>query len=421
MSNKRTWIYTLIALVVVVIIAVVVVVTLPQTNPELVCNNIAKLSVRPGPGPAVPGVAGAPRWGIPETPPASLRIRRSWSSLSDAEKQQYVDGILLLKTTTVDSQRGGAERANYESFCGGSYARNLYDYYVELHASAFASMGSDDIPMEKMAHMGPLFLPWHRYLILRMERDMQTVLGDPNFSLPYWDWDDCAAGSGDEENPCPLIFDEKYLGSPGGVDEKANVTGYLSDRGYKLYVWSEANLFSIYNPDSIVCGERPLQRAVGLNQLTGGLPPNSTEIIHASNQISSYDAEPYDQCTTDENASFRQYLEGYRRSQPGLLCIVPGGCATHGLGHTYIGGDMSGVGTTDPIFFMHHANVDRIWALWQDHNRQNPDTAVDYGNPGFPHMWHTSIFNFPDVQAEEMFDFRALGYSYNSNEAAGQP
>lgn len=32
-----------------------------------------------------------------------------------------------------------------------------------------------------------------------------------------------------------------------------------------------------------------------------------------------------------------------------------------------VGGQMSGVDWAgyDPIFFLHHANVDRLWALWQ--------------------------------------------------------
>ena len=69
----------------------------------------------------------------------------------------------------------------------------------------------------------------------------------------------------------------------------------------------------------------------------------------------------------------------------------------------------------DPMFFLHHNNVDRIWAMWQDNNRLNPDTSVDYGNPGFPAIWRTSIFNFPDVQVEELFNFRALGYAYDTS------
>jgi hypothetical protein len=34
--------------------------------------------------------------------------------------------------------------------------------------------------------------------------------------------------------------------------------------------------------------------------------------------------------------------------------------------HRWIGGDMlSMTSPNDPIFFLHHSNVDRIWAKWQ--------------------------------------------------------
>ena len=70
----------------------------------------------------------------------------------------------------------------------------------------------------------------------------------------------------------------------------------------------------------------------------------------------------------------------------------------------------------DPVFFLHHANVDRLWAMWQDQNRASADRAVDYGNPDYPDDWRGSIFNFSEVRADEMFDFRALGFTYDTNQ-----
>ncbi|MEE8523366.1 MAG: tyrosinase family protein [Thermoanaerobaculia bacterium] len=130
-----------------------------------------------------------------------------------------------------------------------------------------------------------------------------------------------------------------------------------------------------------------------------------------------YDVESYDTCNTDENVSMRQYLEGYSRDEDRALCIIVG-CQVHGLGHLYVGGDMAsgGMPPNDPMFFLHHANVDRLWAMWQDRNRASSDTATDYGNPGYPDDWRGEIFNFDEVRADEMFDFRALGFTYDTTE-----
>ena len=42
----------------------------------------------------------------------------------------------------------------------------------------------------------------------------------------------------------------------------------------------------------------------------------------------------------------------------------------HNRGHVWVGGDMANVMTSprDPAFWFHHAQVDRIWALWQQNN-----------------------------------------------------
>lgn len=430
--NRKRW-QLIVAIVVAIIVIVVAVFAIwgeqvgqaiffakveRELGEPLSCNNIASLSMRSEPGPGYPGTAGVERWGIPEASPDTIRVRRSWSTLSDEEKQQYIDGILLMKMTRVGSGMPGAERADYSSLCpnGQTYPRSLMDYYVELHVSAFATMGGS--PHNMMAHGAPHFLPWHRYLIARFEADMQTVLGDPTFALPYWDWDDCSPGTGDGSNPCPALFEENFLGSHGGPATDDEVIGYLVDQGYEINVWSEGDLYSGFNTDQVVCGSRPLRRAAGMQE---ALPkelwyqvPSSTKTIKGMASIPFYDAEPYDKCSTDETQSLRMYLEGHL---PGadLPCYIDGRCARHGLAHVYIGGDMENGGTpNDPIFFLLHANVDRLWAIWQDNNLQNADTAIDYGNPGFPAMWRGPLFNFPEVMVDEMFDFRALGYEYDT-------
>src|SRR5207244_9748589 len=47
---------------------------------------------------------------------------------------------------------------------------------------------------------------------------------------------------------------------------------------------------------------------------------------------------------------------------------------SHNSAHCYIGGTMCTLNAArDPIFFMLHANCDRLWALWQRRNSSNVD------------------------------------------------
>jgi hypothetical protein len=75
----------------------------------------------------------------------------------------------------------------------------------------------------------------------------------------------------------------------------------------------------------------------------------------------------------------------------------------HGPVHLAVGGDMETVASpTDPIFFMHHANVDRIWYEWQgDHPTQNPPNMADVLQP--------ALLNVP---VSSVVDRNQLPYSY---------
>ncbi len=366
----------------------------------------------------LPGDAGSPRWGIPETTPTTRRVRRSWSTLSDSEKKQVIDAFIALKNITVDSGDPGSARADYTSFCDEldlqSYDRNLYDYYVEAHANAWVSAGTPVEEHTQMAHMGPTFLAWHRYLLLRIEADIGEAIGDPDFALPYWDWTDCDE-DGDVDT-CDLIFEQDYLGSAGSCDEdNQTVEGYLTDQGFITNVYADTDQ-SVFSTDSIVCDQRPIRRAVGCSENAEGFP-DSTDIDGIFDR-EVFDDAPYNSCDTEEDVSFRQYLEGFTNDETNVACVVSGCTAMHGQTHEWVGGDMNAGSPSpnDPIFFLHHTQVDRLWAAWQEANLATGDDgrAVNYGNPGFPDAYLGSVFNFNEVDASEMFDYKALGYEYDT-------
>ena len=57
----------------------------------------------------------------------------------------------------------------------------------------------------------------------------------------------------------------------------------------------------------------------------------------------------------------------------------------HNLAHGYIGGDMNDLqrAPNDPIFWLHHANIDRCWTLWR---RRNPEQA-------YPRAWRDELLS----------------------------
>jgi tyrosinase len=63
-------------------------------------------------------------------------------------------------------------------------------------------------------------------------------------------------------------------------------------------------------------------------------------------------------------AAFRYSLEG----------------GPHGAIHASVGGDMApATSPNDPVFFLHHTQIDRLWAQWQDDNA--PVRTNEYAGP----------------------------------------
>jgi tyrosinase len=76
----------------------------------------------------------------------------------------------------------------------------------------------------------------------------------------------------------------------------------------------------------------------------------------------------------------------------------------HNSGHVWVGGTMQSILTApaDPVFWMHHAEIDRLWAVWQtSHAGQNPPLA---GAAAIMDPWAETEIDTRDTVA--------LGYTY---------
>ncbi len=85
----------------------------------------------------------------------------------------------------------------------------------------------------------------------------------------------------------------------------------------------------------------------------------------------------------------------------------------HNLMHGFVGGDMNDLmrAPNDPIFWLHHANVDRAWTLWRRHN---PDAV-------YPQAWQEEVLSglidadgqpAPSMTAGATTETFAFGYTY---------
>ncbi|KAJ3227351.1 hypothetical protein HK099_002417 [Clydaea vesicula] len=91
----------------------------------------------------------------------------------------------------------------------------------------------------------------------------------------------------------------------------------------------------------------------------------------------------------------------------------------HPYVHSFVGGNMANLyeSSGDPLFYLHHAFVDKQWAAWQ---QNHPSIANDYNGPG-PFGGQASRNDvldmdgvIPDRTVSQMFSISQLGYSYSA-------
>ena len=225
-----------------------------------------------------------------------------------------------------------------------------YDLFVFWHVVAMS------IPLAtgNMAHGGPIFLPWHRLYLIRLEEQIRRILPNPNFFLPYWDW--AADGQlGTTQQRQTQLWTSSYLGQSRGT-VSSGLTSDIQVRLTQVNTLSGSVLVS-HNP-------RNLERNAGVDVRT---LPDKQDVVLAMN-------EPiYDQSPWSVNSSgFRNRLEGWIN-----------GPQLHNRVHVWVGGDMGpGTSPNDPVFFLNHCNVDRIWEAWMVANSRTYVPAAPMGPQG---------------------------------------
>ncbi|KAJ2296111.1 hypothetical protein IWW55_005215 [Coemansia sp. RSA 2706] len=206
----------------------------------------------------------------------------------------------------------------------------------------FASLHEIYFPV---VHGQSQFLPFHRRLIRHFEMVGQRI--NPEFALPYWN------EFPDYRNPAKSkVLTDRLLGGNGQGGDKCVMDGV------------QANWTMHYPSDH--CLRRDFDRGDAIQAW------HSTEFIQSVIQRS------------DTMAVFRESIEN----------------SQHGMAHLGIRGDMVlRHSPNDFIFMLHHAFVDRIWAVWQDDGHES---TFDGPGPNEPNMTKDSRILFFNESVESV-------------------
>ncbi|KAE9379517.1 Di-copper centre-containing protein, partial [Stipitochalara longipes BDJ] len=188
----------------------------------------------------------------------------------------------------------------------------LYDDFTRVH-----------ILLDKSYHLDTSFLAWHRYFLHVYETTLQEICGFKG-SMPYWNW------SLDTQNlTMAPVFDPQY-GFGGNGNPNANALG----KGNCVTDGGVSGITFKYFDSEVV-------------------PHCLFRTFDHSNQRLS--GEKY------SDSAIGKILK-----KPDIISFMMALNSAHASVHMGLGGDMEGFSApNDPIFFLHHAQVDRLWWLWQ--------------------------------------------------------
>ncbi|KAM5352194.1 hypothetical protein ACJ41O_004917 [Fusarium nematophilum] len=245
-------------------------------------------------------------------------VRKEWRTLSKKQKNEYISAVKCL--ATKPSQTGNI----YEG------AKSRFDDFQGTH-----------IVNTDFVHFVGFFQAWHRVFVAQYEKDLRDLCGYKG-AQPYWNWAlDSKSVDGFLNSP---VFD-RATGFGGCIVDGPFMKG-------KFAVNMGPGLTTAYNPR---CLTRDIAPEFAISKLS--------------------------QAVVDWTLKAKDFYEFDIRVEGGIT--VPEH-RYHGGGHLGVGGDIGEVGDVysspgDPLFFMHHANMDRLWDKWQ--RLDWPRRKSDIGGP----------------------------------------
>ncbi|MBI4904006.1 MAG: tyrosinase family protein [Acidobacteria bacterium] len=341
-----------------------------------------------------------------------------------AAPESSVKAISQLRTSNVNSFKASRSeltlRRNVESLLPDEVEtlRETFRALMALNAwqldnrsyNSWAQIHGDECP-----HGWSAFLPWHRIYLYQFEQALQDVT--PGIALPYWRWEAATTeqiAAGYVPLPYQCFLNEDALARLHGK-VSSSLFAVLQNLGSATFTSITKMIDAIRKQGADVTAD---ERSLLITELKT-VNPLWTDMRFPGEFPAGQWAQFHHHYPSKDDIdgilqvdSWRQFGGGLDVDDSfGLLDMDP-----HNTMHIWAGGyDLNDptfqttgfmlnnlTAAFDPIFWGHHANVDRIWAMWQD---KHP--GVDPNDP-------SDILAGLDATVADSVSYRKLGYEYAS-------
>ncbi|XP_068644957.1 polyphenol oxidase, chloroplastic-like [Aristolochia californica] len=286
-----------------------------------------------------------------------VRVRRAAHLVDDDFLAKFKKGIDLMKALPADDPRNFTQQANVHcAYCDGAYNQ----------------IGFPDLEIQ--VHNSWLFFPWHRCYLYFFERILGKLIGDEKFALPFWNWD-APAGM-----QLPAIYADRASPLYDTLRDAKHQPPTMLDLDYDMVEPNmpndeqiTSNLTIMYR--QMVSGAKTPLLFFGAPYRAGGEPDPG------AGSLESTPHGPVHLWTGD-------------RTQPNR----------ENMGNFYSA-------ARDPIFYGHHANVDRMWSIWKSLGGKRRDyTDTDWLNSAF--LLYDENAQLVRVKVRDCLDNSKLRYTY---------
>ncbi|CAH1450036.1 unnamed protein product [Lactuca virosa] len=297
----------------------------------------------------------------------AIRVRPAAHRATPEYVAKYKAAIQAMRDLPDEHPHSFVQQAKIHcAYCNGGYTQV---------ASGYADK-------QLQIHNSWLFFPFHRWYLYFYERILGKLIDDPTFALPYWNWDNPAGMS------FPAFFETDGKRNPV-FDAFRNVN----------HVSPEVVVDLDYNGSD--------SGAPCLQQISTNLAAMYKQMVsNATDPLSFFGGE------------FRAGDDPFGNSDPSVGSIEAG---CHTAMHRWTGNprmpnneDMGNFYSAgyDPAFYVHHANVDRMWKVWKDLGIKghNEPTDPDWLNASYVFYDENEelvrVYNKDCVQIENLkYDF----------------
>lgn len=281
-----------------------------------------------------------------------IRVRRNANELSAKAREDFLFALAKLNGIQVDAvTTPGPGRGIYVSD------------FVAAHVSGANSSEHGD------SH----FVAWHRIYLLDLERLLQAVR--PTVTLPYWRFDQAA----------PNVFTEDFMGAMDQIPRDVTAPGGGFDPGgfnTPLARFALNNPLSRWQINDLQGIPRAARFDPRNDPANGLFQPGPNGDFGVLDQIATL-------ALGGGVPDPKQAFLGSSNSGTGFAQMEG---TPHGAAHVSFNGRINQVPVApqDPLFFLLHCNVDRLWAVFQtayDRFNQSDVKTYPYQHAGDADPW----------------------------------